>query len=101
MAPAGRAAHRAASRRQQPPRTSPTLHGGPMRTRTLLGLAAPVALVAALAAATTAPTMSADEAAIRQTVQLYFDGGAKLNEAFHSDARMLYVKEGKFQLVPI
>jgi hypothetical protein len=72
-----------------------------MRTRTLLGLAAPVALVAALAAATTAPTMSADEAAIRQTVQLYFDGGEKLNDAFHPDARMLYVKEGKFQLVPI
>jgi hypothetical protein len=72
-----------------------------MRPRTLLGLAAPVALVAVLVAASTAPTMSEDEAAIRQTVQLYFDGGTKLNDAFHPDARMLYVKEGKFQLVPI
>ena len=70
-----------------------------MRPRTLLALAAPVALVAIFVAA--APRESADEAAIRQTVQLYFDGGTKLNEAFHGDARMLYVKEGQLQLVPI
>jgi hypothetical protein len=72
-----------------------------MRPRTLLVLVAPAALALSVAAATAAPRESADEAAIRQTVQLYFDGGAKLNDAFHPDARMLYVKEGKFQLVPI
>ena len=72
-----------------------------MRPRTIIALAAPAALVAVLVAATVSPRESADEAAIRQTVQLYFDGGEKLNQAFHGDARMLYVKEGKLQLVPI
>ncbi len=72
-----------------------------MRPRTILAVAAPAALVAVLVAASTAPRESADEAAIRQTVQLYFDGGEKLRDAFHADARMLYVKEGQFKLVPI
>lgn len=72
-----------------------------MRPRTILAITAPAALVAVLVAATVSPRESADEAAIRQTVQLYFDGGEKLNQAFHADARMLYVKEGKFQVVPI
>lgn len=71
-----------------------------MRPRTMLAITAPAALVAFLVAATAAKP-SADEDAIRQTVQLYFDGGEKLNQAFHTDARMLYVKEGKFQVVPI
>ncbi len=71
-----------------------------MRPRTILALTAPVALVAILVAATAAKP-SADEAAIRQTVQLYFDGGEKLNDAFHADARMLYVKDGQFKVVPI
>ena len=72
-----------------------------MRPRIIVALAAPAALVAILVAASTSPRESADEAAIRQTVQLYFDGGEKLSHAFHGDARMLYVKEGKLQLVPI
>ncbi|HEX6060240.1 MAG TPA: nuclear transport factor 2 family protein [Gemmatimonadaceae bacterium] len=72
-----------------------------MRPRTILSIAAPAALVAVLVAATAAPRESADEAAIRQTVQLYFDGGEKLNQAFHADARMLYAKEGHLKVVPI
>jgi hypothetical protein len=41
-----------------------------------------------------------DEAAIRQTVQYYFDGGTNrdsvaLRKAFHPDARMLFAKDQK------
>jgi Putative lumazine-binding len=48
----------------------------------------------------------ADEAAIRQTVQRYFDGGKNrdsvaLRKAFHPDARMLFAKDGKLVVVPI
>jgi hypothetical protein len=48
----------------------------------------------------------ADEAAIRQTVQYYFDGGKNrdsvtLRKAFHPDARMLFASEGKLVVVPI
>ena len=48
----------------------------------------------------------ADEAAIRQTVQYYFDGGRNrdslaLRKAFHPDARMLFAREGKLVVVPI
>jgi protease I len=48
----------------------------------------------------------ADEAAIRQTVQYYFDGGKNrdsvaLRKAFHPDARMLFAKDGKLVVVPI
>ena len=48
----------------------------------------------------------ADEAAIRQTVQYYFDGGKNrdsltLRKAFHPEARMLFAREGKLVAVPI
>jgi len=48
----------------------------------------------------------ADEAAIRQTVQYYFDGGKNrdsltLRKAFHPDARMLFARDGKLVVVPI
>jgi hypothetical protein len=48
----------------------------------------------------------ADEAAIRQTVQYYFDGGKTrdsltLRRAFHSEARMLFTRDGKLVVVPI
>jgi hypothetical protein len=48
----------------------------------------------------------ADEAAIRQTVQYYFDGGKNrdsltLRKAFHPEARMLFAREGKLVVVPI
>ena len=48
----------------------------------------------------------ADEAAVRQAVQYYFDGGKNrdsvaLRKAFHPDARMLFAKEGKLVIVPI
>ena len=51
-------------------------------------------------------TKGADEAAIRQTVQYYFDGGRNrdsltLRKAFHPDARMLFAREGKLVVVPI
>jgi hypothetical protein len=48
----------------------------------------------------------ADEAAVRQTVQYYFDGGKNrdsliLREAFHPEARMLFARDGKLVVVPI
>lgn len=48
----------------------------------------------------------ADEAAIRQTVQYYFDGGKNrdslaLRKAFHPEARMLFAKDGRLEVVPI
>jgi Putative lumazine-binding len=48
----------------------------------------------------------ADEAAIRQTVQYYFDGGKNrdsltLRKAFHPEARMLFAREGKLAVIPI
>ena len=48
----------------------------------------------------------ADEAAVRQTVQYYFDGGKNrdsvaLRKAFHPEARMLFAKDGKLVVVPI
>jgi Putative lumazine-binding len=46
------------------------------------------------------------EAAIRQTVQFYFDGGKNrdsltLRKAFHPEARMLFARDGKLVVVPI
>jgi hypothetical protein len=48
----------------------------------------------------------ADEAAVRQTVQYYFDGGKNrdsltLRKAFHPDARMLFARDGELVIVPI
>ena len=48
----------------------------------------------------------ADEAAIRQTIQYYFDGGRNadsltLRKAFHPEARMLFAREGRLAVVPI
>jgi protease I len=48
----------------------------------------------------------ADEAAVRQTVQYYFDGGKNrdsltLRKAFHPEARMLFARDGKLVVVPI
>src|SRR5688500_6916723 len=48
----------------------------------------------------------ADEAAVRQTVQYYFDGGKNrdsltLRKAFHPEARMLFARDGKLAVVPI
>jgi protease I len=74
-----------------------------MRHTTLL-----VASAAALVLAGTADLSArwADEAAIRQTVQYYFDGGKNrdsvaLRKAFHPEARMLFAKDGKLAVVPI
>jgi hypothetical protein len=67
-----------------------------------------IATWAALVAAGAADLSArwADEAAIRQTVQYYFDGGKNrdsltLRKAFHPDARMLFAREGKLVVVPI
>ena len=67
-----------------------------------------VAMAAALLLAGAADLSArwADEAAIRQTVQYYFDGGKNrdsvaLRKAFHPDARMLFAKDGKLVVVPI
>ena len=67
-----------------------------------------IATSAALLAAGAADLSArwADEAAIRQTVQYYFDGGKHrdsltLRKAFHPDARMLFARDGKLAVVPI
>jgi hypothetical protein len=67
-----------------------------------------IATSAALLAAGAADLSArwADEAAIRQTVQYYFDGGKSrdsltLRKAFHPDARMLFARDGKLVVVPI
>jgi hypothetical protein len=67
-----------------------------------------IATSAALLAAGAADLSArwADEAAIRQTVQYYFDGGKNrdsltLRKAFHPEARMLFAREGKLVVVPI
>jgi hypothetical protein len=74
-----------------------------MRLTTLL-VASATALL--LAGAADLSARWADEAAIRQTVQYYFDGGKNrdsvaLRKAFHPDARMLFAKDGKLVVVPI
>jgi hypothetical protein len=74
-----------------------------MRPTPLL-IATSAALLAAGAADLSARW--ADEAAIRQTVQYYFDGGKNrdsltLRKAFHPDARMLFARDGKLVVVPI
>jgi hypothetical protein len=67
-----------------------------------------IATSAALLAAGVADLSArwADEAAIRQTVQYYFDGGKNrdsltLRKAFHPEARMLFARDGKLVVVPI
>lgn len=47
-----------------------------------------------------------DEAAIRHTIQYYFDGGragdsVTLRKAFHPEARMLFMRDSTFTAVPI
>ena len=74
-----------------------------MRPTSLL-LATSAAFLAAGAADLSARW--ADEAAIRQTIQYYFDGDRNrdsltLRKAFHPDARMLFAREGKLVVVPI
>jgi hypothetical protein len=74
-----------------------------MRVTTLL-LATAAALL--LAGAADLSARWGDEAAVRQTVQYYFDGGKNrdslaLRKAFHPDARMLYAKDGELVVVPI
>lgn len=74
-----------------------------MRHTTLL-VASAAALV--LAGAADLSARWADEAAIRRTVQYYFDGGKNrdsvaLRKAFHPEARMLFAKDGKLVVVPI
>jgi protease I len=74
-----------------------------MRPAPLL-IATSAALLAAGAADLSARW--ADEAAIRQTVQYYFDGGKNrdsltLRKAFHPEARMLFARDGKLVVVPI
>ena len=74
-----------------------------MRLAPLL-IATSAALLAAGAADLSARW--ADEAAIRQTVQYYFDGGKNrdsltLRKAFHPEARMLFARDGKLVVVPI
>jgi len=74
-----------------------------MRLTPLL-IATSAALLAAGAADLSARW--ADEAAIRQTVQYYFDGGKNrdsltLRKAFHPEARMLFAREGELVVVPI
>jgi len=81
-----------------------------MQTKRTKSLAAALLLLLAAGAALLTGAArageDADEIAIRQAVQYYFDGGTNadsntLRKAFHPDAKMLYVREGKFTAVPI
>lgn len=74
-----------------------------MRATPLLAASAAALL---LAGASDLSARWADEAAIRQTVQYYFDGGKNrdsvaLRKAFHPEARMLFARDGKLAVVPI
>jgi hypothetical protein len=74
-----------------------------MRLTPLLAASAAALL---LAGAADLSARWADEAAIRQTVQYYFDGGKNrdsvaLRKAFHPKARMLFAKDGELVVVPI
>lgn len=74
-----------------------------MRATPLLAASAAALL---LAGASDLSARWADEAAIRQTVQYYFDGGkhrdsVALRKAFHPEARMLFARDGKLAVVPI
>ena len=44
---------------------------------------------------------SADEAAIRATIQHYFDGGMSVRKAFHPSAQMSFVADTGYSVVPI
>lgn len=69
-----------------------------MRAYRLPALAA-LAAIAALTGA--AVHENADEAAVRATIQHYFDGGMEVRKAFHPSARMTFVSDTGFTLVPI
>jgi cobalamin biosynthesis Mg chelatase CobN len=71
------------------------------RILTLAGLSIAAALLTAFVA-----RPSADEAAVRQTVQYYIDGqsagdGTIVARAFHPDARMTGLRDGALRTVPI
>lgn len=67
----------------------------------------PFALAAAAVASVTGlSARNPDETAIRQTIQYYFDGGragdsVTLRKAFHPDARMLFIRDSSFTVIPI
>lgn len=67
--------------------------------RILLAALAPLAGAVLLTAAARADR-SADEAAIRATIQHYFDGGMSVRRAFHPTARMTFVRDSLI-VVPI
>ena len=81
-----------------------------MHTKRTKSLAAALLLLLAAGAALLTGAArageDADEIAIRQAVQYYFDGGTNadsntLRKAFHPDARMLFVRDGKYVAMPI
>jgi hypothetical protein len=77
-----------------------------MLTKLTKTLAAAALLAGGVAMTTAAARQDADEAAIRESARLYFDGGTNadsnaLRQAFHPDAKMLYVRDGKYVAVPI
>ena len=69
-----------------------------MRASRLSALAVLLALSAATGAAV---YENPDEAAVRATIQHYFDGGMEVRKAFHPSARMTFVADTGFTLVPI
>jgi hypothetical protein len=64
-------------------------------------LSALVALLALSAVTGAAVHENPDEAAVRATIQHYFDGGMEVRKAFHPSARMTFVADTGFTLVPI
>ncbi|HEX6643387.1 MAG TPA: nuclear transport factor 2 family protein [Gemmatimonadales bacterium] len=66
-----------------------------------LRLPALAALALAVAGSVAATYENPDEAAVRATIQNYFDGGSSVRKAFHPSARMTFIADSGFTLVPI
>jgi hypothetical protein len=64
-------------------------------------LVALAALGIGLLTTTAATRVDDEEDAIRETIQHYFDAGMEVRKAFWPDARMLYMRDGELQVVPI
>ena len=72
-----------------------------MTSRLMLLAATTIMGFAGVATTATTRGVDEDEAAIRETIQRYFDAGMEVRKAFWPEARMLYVRDGELQIVPI
>ena len=72
-----------------------------MASRPTLLVAMTIMGLAGVATTATTRGVDEDETAIRETIQHYFDAGMEVRKAFWPEARMLYVRDGELQIVPI